>query len=168
MSKNRNLARENHVRRVMTKTKNENKVMLGYVRTLHPNVYEEACTYYRCLTKKYPDKKDLSKTPDYQRLLQDKVATTGNFELRIELMDSGKAPGPQAEITQAEITPDPPRGITPGEITPGPQAEITPAETLPGLDEDSLEQLMADLREDPTIADFFDNIEYELDTCPLW
>ena len=192
MSKNRNLVRENHVRRAMTRTKNENKVMLGYVRTLHPNVYEEAHTYYRCLTKKYPDKKDLSKTADYRRLLQDKVATTGNFELRIELLDSGKTsnspaeitpnspaeitpnspaeitPDPLTGVTPAEITPDPLTGVTPTEITPDPLAGITPSETLPGLDKDSLELLMVDLREDPTIANFLDNLQHELDTSPLW
>ena len=184
MSRNRNLVRENYVRRVMTRTKNENKVMLGYVRTLHPNVYEEAHTYYRCLTKKYPDKKDLSTTEDYRRLLKDKVATTGNFELRIELMDSGKAsnspaeitlnspaeitPDPLTRVTPGEITPDPQTGVTPAEITPDPLAGITPSETLPGLDEDSLELLMADLREDPSIANFLDNLQCELDTSPFW
>ena len=175
MSGKRNLVRENEVRRMDTKRRRAEKVMLGYVKTLHPGVYDEANRYYTNLDKIHPGKKDLTKTTDFRSLLKNKVATMDRFELRIELMDHGTATTtttPAAETAPApapEITPDPAAETAPApapEITLDPVGETTP--TLTPLDEETLEQLMADLRQDPAMGDFLDNIDFEIDNCPLW
>ena len=81
-------------------------------------------------------------------------------------------PVPPAETTVvsvAETTPVPPAETTSvpqAETTSVPVAETTP-ELLP-LDDDTIDQLINDLRQDPTVQDFFNNIEYELDNCPFW
>ena len=191
MSGKRNLARENQIRRLATKRKNADKVMIGYIKTLHPAIYAEADKYLQNLTKEYPDKRDLSKTKSFQYLLKNKVVKMDNFELRIELKDYRKASDPAAEVTTpnspAELTTtDPAAEVTtpnsPAEVTTAdPAAEVTTPNslaemttpdpqdaTLPLMDEETLELIMADLREDPTIATFLNNLEYELDDCPLW
>ena len=182
MSGKRNLARENQIRRLATKRKNADKVMIGYIKTVHPAIYAEADKYLQNLTKEYPDKKDLSKTKSFQYLLKNKVVKMDNFELRIELKDYRKASDPAAEVTTpnspAEVTTaDPAAEVTtpnsPAEVTTAdPAAEVTTPDpqdaTLPLMDEETLELIMADLREDPTIATFLNNLEYELDDCPLW
>ena len=218
MSGKRNLARENQIRRLMTKRKNADKVMIGYIKTLHPAIYAEADKYLQNLTKEYPDKKDLSKTNGFQYLLKNKLVKMGNFQLRIKLKDYRKASDPAAEVTTpnllaevttadpaaevttpnslAEVTTADPAAevTTPNSLaevtTADPAAEVTtpnsPAEvttanslaemttpdpqdaTLPLMSEETLEAIMADLREDPDIANFLNNLEYELDDCPLW
>ena len=180
----RNLARENEVRRMDTKKRRAERVIIGYVKTLHPAVYDEGNRYYTYLDKIHPGKKDLTKTTDFRSLLKNKVVITNNLELRIELMDHGTAktttttttttpaaetaPAPAPEIMldpAAETVPAPAPEITldpAAETVPAPAPEITP------LDEETLEQLMADLRQDPDMAAFLDNIDFELDNCPLW
>ena len=206
----RNLRRENEIRRMMTKKRRTEKVMLDYIKTLHPGVFNEASTYYLDLDRMYPNKGDLTKTAEFQALLTNKVATMNNFQLKIQLLDSGTAttitttptaearPDPEPEKTPAtEAMPDPEPEKTPAtEAMPDPEPEKTPAaeetptpaaettlpkalgtttdpasETmsfLPELDERTLEQLIAELQQDPVMADFLDNIDFELDDCPLW
>ena len=36
------------------------------------------------------------------------------------------------------------------------------------IDNEIIDRMIEELREDSGIADFFDNIDYELDDCPLW
>ena len=47
-------------------------------------------------------------------------------------------------------------------------AETTePSDLLP-VSEETIEQIIGDLREDPDIANFFQDIDFEHDDCPLW
>ena len=178
--KKRNLARENEIRRIDTERKRAERVMLGYIKTLHPNVYNEAEKYYTGLSKRHPARKDLTKTAEYRSLAKDKIAVMGNFELRIELMDHGTTtratttttttPAAETATPMApEITPEPPAETAPApsqEITLNPEGEPMPS--LPLLDEETLQQLISDLRQDPVMADFFDDIDFQIDNCPLW
>ena len=161
----RNLARENQIRRKDSERKRAHKLMLGYIKTLHPNVYNEAEGYYTCLRQRYPDRKDLTKTAEYRSLIKDKIAAMDNLELRIQLMDHGTVTTtPPAEITTetlAETVPAPSQ-----EITLNPEGE--PMSNLQLLDEEMLQQLISDLRQDPVISDFFDDMDYQIDNCPLW
>ena len=159
MSGKRDFERENELRRVETKRRRVEKVLIGYVKAIHPGIYDEAHLYYSSLDATYQNKKDLTKTPEFRSLIKNKVPRTDNFELKIELMEQGtipETPAPAAKTTPAPAA----------ETTPAPAAETTAA-LLP-LDDDTLEQLIADLRQDPVILDFFDNIEHEIDNCPLW
>ena len=186
----RNLARENEVRRQMTKRKNKDKVIVGYIETRHPAIYAEANKYLEDLTVKHPDKKDLSKTKDFRQLLKtkktnsfqhmvgNKVVEVDRFQLRIELSDYKKRSVP--EVTTAQDATLPAEMATaqdatlPAEVATAQDAtlpaEVTTAQdaSLSLMDEESLNQIVADLRQDPTIAAFFNEFEYELDNCPLW
>ena len=64
----------------------------------------------------------------------------------VSVVDEGTAQGPQDEGTAQ-----------------GPQDA-----NLNLLDDATLTELINDLREDPTISDFFSQMEYEFDNCPLW
>ena len=183
MSGKRDLKRENELRREAAKRRRVERVLISYVKVIHPGIYDEAHMYYSSLVAKYHDKKDLTKTPEFQSFIKNKGPKMDNFELRIELIEQGtipETPAPAAETTPApaaettsapaaETTADPAAETTSApaaETTSAPAAETTAA-LLP-LDDDTLEQLIADLRQDPVILDFFDNIEYEIDNCPLW
>ena len=182
MSAKRDLARENEIRRQTTKRKNEDKVIIGYIKAKHPAVYDEAQKYLEGLVAEWPDKKDPSKIKRFRQMMEtqtrsethlakSKVVKMDSFQLQIELNDYGKRSNPPAQVTvqktQAEVT------------TSSSQAEVTAAAgvptapdpqdvTLPLMDEETLGQIMAELREDPNIATFFSDFENQLDNCPLW
>ena len=48
-----------------------------------------------------------------------------------------------------------------------PPAKETMTNLLP-IDDDVLEEIMADLRRDPDIQSFFENMDFQDDDCPLW
>ena len=223
LGKRRNLLRENEVRRHETKKRRADKVVIGYVKALYPEIFEQASAYYVKLDQANPEK-DLTKTVAFRTLQKNKVAVTDNFELKIKLIDNGKqtkttattqavktTPALEAEAT-ASLTPQPTTDTmyeTPllpldeetlelpldeetlatmiaveAEATASPPALEAEATTdtmyetpllpldeetleLP-LDEETLATMIADLRQDPFMLDFLDNIEFELDDCPLW
>ena len=39
---------------------------------------------------------------------------------------------------------------------------------LPPINDDILEEIMSSLREDPDIRNFFDDLDFQFDDCPLW
>ena len=195
LGKRRNLLRENEVRRQETKKRRADKVVVGYVKALYPVIFEQASAYYVKLDRANPEKKDLTKTLEFRTLQKNKVAVTDNFELKIELIDNGKqttqtvktTPALEAEATasppalEAEATASPPAleaeaTASPPALEAEATASLTPQATtdttyetlLAPLDEETLEAIIADLRQDPVMGDFLDNIEYELDSCPLW
>ena len=201
LGKRRNLLRENEVRRQETKKRRADKVVIGYVKTLYPEIFEQARAYYVKLDQANPEKKDLTKTLEYRTLQKNKVAVTDNFELKIELFDNGKqtkttttttqtvktTPALEAEATaslptleaeataslptlEAEATASLPtlEAEATASLTPQATTDTTCETLLQPLDEETLEAIIADLRQDPVMVDFLDNIEFEIDNCPLW
>ena len=219
MSGKRDLTRENEIRRLTTIRKNADKVITGYIKTMHPAVYGEAEKYLQDLIAEYPDKRDPSKTKRFKHMLRtktnsekhparNKVVKMDSFRLQIELNDYTKRSNPPAQSSQAETTTsntpaevtiqssqaEATTSSTPAEVTiqssqaevtiqstqaevtiQSSQAEATTSSTpdpqdasLTVMDEGTLEQILADLREDPTIATFFSDFEHQLDNCPLW
>ena len=159
--KTRNLKRENEIRRRDTRQKMEHKVVVGYVRAKYPKVYEEAVNYTAELNRAHPGKKDLTKTPEFQTLAKKQPAFTDKFELKIELMNTVTATA-TVPVEKAE---------TYQELQPTATVSVEKAETyqeLQPLDDEAFNTLLDDLRQDPDIASFFDNIDFELDDCPLW
>ena len=185
MSAKRNLPRENEMRRLATRKKNADKVIIGYIKTKHPVVYGEAEKYLQGLNAEYPDKKDLSKTKRFQNMLRteatcencqvrSKVVRMDSFRLQIELNDYTKTANPPAQDSPAEVTLQTSRdemakANTLAELATAAVTAQDPQDaTLSLMDEGTLEEIMNDLREDPTIADFFSDVESQLDNCPLW
>ena len=181
MSASRNLPRENEMRRRATRKKNADGVIIGYIKTKHPSIYDEAEKYLQGLRVEYPDKMDLSKTKRYRDMLKtgpanencqakSKVMRMDSFRLQIQLDDYAKTANPPARDTSAEVqTTRVEMASTLTELTTAVTPQDHPQDaTLSLMDEGTLEELMNDLREDPTIADFFNNVEYQIDNCPLW
>ena len=181
----RNNKRENEIRRIKTVQAREDKVVLGYFKRRHPKIYEEAKKYAKELATANPGKMDLTKTPEYYTFLkgpnmelkiqlmdegeaQQEHPDQGDVELKIQLMDEGEAQ--QEHPDQGDATAEAPQELQ-GEAQPAiKDLELPPAEgavALPLNDED-FNAVMNDLSQDPTIQDFFNNFDFELDNCPLW
>ena len=153
-----------------------NRIITEYVRSKHPEVYNEAKAVYTKLDMLYPTKKDLRKTYEfcvyttgskdnkyrYSRKLHHQVSD--NFVLEIPLMHMSDAPAtptvasdiPPAVIPPAVIPPAviPPAVIPPVVIPPDVGAEVT----LPFLSNEIIDEIIEDLRNDPEINTFFDEI----------
>ena len=197
MPGNRNLQRENEVRRQETRRKNEDKVLIGYIKTKYPRVYGVAVKYMRTLRAEYPDKKDLTKTKRFWDMLNteaigentrvtSKVVSMDTFRLQIKLDEYSKTANPPTQDPPAEVPLQASRDAVARTTTLAEQVTAVTAQdatvsvmdegtaqdpqdaTLNLMDEGTLQELLNDLREDPTIADFFTQMEYESDNCPLW
>ena len=189
--KRRNLPRENEARRQETKKRRADKVVVGYVKALYPVIFQQASEYYVKLDQANPQKLDLTKTLEFRTLQKNKIAVADNFELKIELIDNGKQTEKTTPALEAEATPSlTPQLIDNGKqtetttqtvkTTPALEAEATPSLTpqpttdttcetlLTPLDQETLEAIIADLRQEPFMDDFLNNIEFEQDSCPLW
>ena len=171
----RNLKRENENRRKKTAKAREDKVVIGYVKNKYPKVYEEAYNYVQELARANPNKIDLTKTSQFRAML--KVPFTDNMELKIELMDEGdqptaKNPETSQDFKAAETSQDFKAAETSQDFkAPETFQDFKAAETcqdLLPLTEEEFNSLIDDLTQDPNIQDFFSNIEFELDDCPMW
>ena len=60
--------RKNRWRRVEASRVREQRIITGYVELKYPDVYKEAANFYNLLNEKYPFKKDLRKTNEYEWL----------------------------------------------------------------------------------------------------
>ena len=60
--------RKNLWRRIEANKVREQRIITGYVSLKHPEVYKEAVEFYELLNEKYPGKKDLRKTNEYEWL----------------------------------------------------------------------------------------------------
>ena len=192
MPAHRNLTRENEVRRLQTRRKNDNKVLLGFIKKTYPRVHGEAMKFMEALREEYPDKIDLSKTKSFWDMINTEAAgknteaagknteaagknirattkavSLNAVRLRIKL-------GEYTSTTQGSAAEVPEQTVVDEQATP--QSETVtvvdegtvPDATLSLMDEATLNGLMEELREDPMIADFFNQIEWEHDNCPLW
>ena len=187
--KPRNLKRENEIRRRDTAQRRSGKVILGYIKAVHPKIYNEGSKYFDKLNEAHPQKKDLTRTKEYKAMIKNNTGLMNDFELRIELMSTKiqtttmtatVALEPCQETPQPNTTcqdhPEPcqetPQPNTTCQDHPEPCQETpqpnTMCQDLLPLGEEEMEALLDDLRQDSNIADFFANIDYELDTCPLW
>ena len=152
-----------------------NRVINGYVEIKHPDIFAKAKTFYTRLDQLYPNKKDLRKTYEYcvfetgskenkykyQRNLQ---GISDNMVLEIELMDTSATPTVAADSPPAVIPPTviPPAAIPPAVIPPAIAPTVIPdvgAEvTLPFVSNEIIDEIIEDLRKDPEINTFFDEI----------
>ena len=176
----KNIYRREETRRVRVE-----RIISGYVKHCHPEVYSKAHEFYQHLDAVYPDKKDLRRTNEFLALMQEparpvrtrhtrKKTITDNMILQIPLIQQGE----RAEKTttqpcetpayQHEITVE-----TTVEEESSNQTEITKETTvetadLPPINDEILEEIMRGLREDPDIQNFFDDLDFQFDDCPLW
>ena len=182
MSKKRDRELENALRKEEAKRRRTERVLSGYIKICHPEIYGEAYQFYQHLDDMYPNKKDLRKTPAFMSL-KDKYTksnkpaervkvhhtlektVTDNLVLQIPLMQRKTTAVRETSTTTTNVqeTSDPP----PSEET---IVETTVETTagLPPIDDATLEEVIADLSVDPNIQNFFDSLDFEFDDCPLW
>ena len=140
-----------------------------YVRVKYRDVYSEAINFYTALDQAYPRKRNLCKTSEFQSWRvevhkKDKKSTaqqekTRNMALSIPLIPHSP-PTPNTETsTTAEIQ-------QPLATPPGIGAELTidmppetPLETDDQMTDRRIQEIIAELRDDPDLNGIFDDIE---------
>ena len=245
MPKELSMSRKNIYRRNESGKVRTERIITGYVKYRHPEIYEEAYSFYNDLNELYPDKKDLRRCNEFEWLKTGTGETmrkyyqrkggrtkrTDNMVLSIELMsktavENSSSPKvtretsmasdlplvsdeeleqmtevtqetvvetsmasdlplvsdeeleQMTEVTQETVvetstTPEVTQETvvetsTTPEVSQEIAVETTMASDLPLVSDEELGQIINDLREDPDLSNFFDNIDFEIDDCPLW
>ena len=187
MSRKLSMTRKNIYRREETEKVRIERVVTGYVKYRHPEIYEEAYSFYNHLNELYPNKKDLRRSNEFELLKRGSFETmkkyyprkttvrrTDNMILNIELMSKTTVESSlEPEVTQQASTMPEVTQETVVETSTTPEAAEAAQETsmaldLPIVSDEELNRIISDLREDPDISNIFDNIDFEEDNCPLW
>ena len=201
MFRKRDIETERILRREEAKRKRLERIVSGYVKYTHPEIYGEAYEFYTQLDAIYPKKNDLRKTPQFQSLKHNAIGKTNkravvhhtskktaadNLVLNIPLIQRRTKATTSTTAASVQETPVLPPVETSTATTTKDQETATtmasvqetsvllPVETatetgvLSTIDEATLNEIIADLRDDSTIHHFFDNMEFDIDDCPLW
>ena len=208
--------RKNKYRKLEAERVRVERVICGYVKHRHPDIYSEGEEFYNSLNQLYPGKKDLRRCNEFERPKQGENISIKKYYIRkkptiqhtvkdsmvlnIPLMDGtdiDKAQTPTVNETGQETVEEVALesscqlqqvnqtiqetteevvlesscqlqqvNQTIQETTE--EAVVQASFTEPPLSEDIMELLIKGLREDPDICGLFDNIDFELDNCPLW
>ena len=100
------------------------------------------------------------------------VHETTVHETTVEMVDLSPAKE-TVDLSPAKETVDLPPAKETVDLPPAketvdlPPAKETMTNLLP-IDDDTLEEIMADLQQDPDIQSFFENMDFQDDDCPLW
>ena len=178
-----NVQRKNINRRQEAANVRHNRVIVGYMELKHPEAYKEAEEFYEQLNTKYPNKKDLRRTNEYEWLKsefpefkqrkyyirksiaekkkdnskQDKIVD--NIELVIPLMSSTEKAKEAVDMsgdTQSEITIEEPLYSA----TDTQQVEVT-TESFPTISDEMIEDMISELREDPDLDLIFNDFDID-------
>ena len=203
MPKEPSMDRKNIYRRQESQRVRVDRIISGYVKHRHPEVFKEANDYYQWLNELYPEKKDLRRCNEFEILkhgtdspirkfyttkkkithatVSPKSNISDTMVLQIPLMkecdivnqtiQTAETPTCANEIT-VETTVESETVVVesssqPETVVETPMPSISFTE-LPPVSDEMLEQIISGLREDPDICTFFDDIEFQLDDCPLW
>ena len=164
----------------------KNRVTQGYIEKKHPEIYKEALEFYQFLDEKYPAKKDLRKTNEfewvktgisgqtvkkyYARKKTTRTTTTttivdDRMELIIPLMrkgstNAGSSQAPTDEQPHTENVPSGELAETVIDTTDTSNEEIH--EIMPTLNQEIpdhiIEDIMTELQGDPYLETFFQTI----------
>ena len=173
-----NVERKNINRRHEAANVRHNRVIVGYIELKHPETYKEAEEFYEQLNAKYPNKKDLRRTNEYEWLKSDfpefkqrkyylrkkkdsseQAKIVDNMELVIPLMSSSEKPKEAVDMsgdTQIEITIEQP----PYSPTDTQQVEVT-TELFPTISDETIEDMISELREDPDLDLIFNDFDID-------
>ena len=198
MARQLSMDRKNVYRREESQRVRIERIVAGYVKHRYSKIYEEAYEFYQHLDKLYPNKKDLRRSNEYEWLKNGTAQTMKKFYKRkakdnmvldIPLLNESEIgtinttqvdeiPPIQQEIivhtTQTDEIPPCQQEITAHNTQESSTQETTismpsvsSTDLLPVNDE-TLEEIISGLREDPNLNNIFDNLDFELDDCPLW
>ena len=166
----------------------KNRVTQGYIEKKYPEIYKEALEFYQFLDEKYPDKKDLRRTNEfewvktgisgqtakkyYARRKTTTTTTTTTVDDRMELIiplmrkgstNVGSSQPPTDEQPHAENVPSGEMAETVIDTTD------TSNEEIPGImstlnqeiPDHIIEGIMSELRGDSDLETFFQTINYD-------
>ena len=207
MPKNLLMDRKNIYRREESQRVRMERIIAGYVKYRHSNIYDEAKAFYHHLDELYPGKKDLRRSNEYEWLKNGshetmkkyyprkttnprKAKITDNMVLQIPLMEittlsdenlpytneitvetSSQSETMVEASSQSETTVET-SSQSETMVEASSQSETTveasSLSTLPPISDELFEQIIQDLCEDPDISNFFNNVDFEIDDCPLW
>ena len=171
----------------------KDRLICDYIRIRHPDIYREAENVYDHLRQAYPEKKDLRKSNEYEAISKQGLNMPikkyyarktkqyvpkrqsdpkDNMLLTIPLMSTNDVEEVVLEqLSQNETTIVMEQSTQPSqnETTIVMEQSTQPSQSIePPLTEAMMADLINELRGDPDILSFFENIEFELDDCPLW
>ena len=144
-----------------------------YVRAKFNKVYAEAMKFYSQLDQTYPDKKDLCRTTEFRKwrenVTKKSTAPTqqstheATLVLNIPLLShppsTVETTSTASELAPSEIQQSP---STPPEIGAETIVEMpppTPLETYDEINDRRIQEILAELRDDPDLNRIFDNVE---------
>ena len=166
-------------RRAQAAKVREERIITAYVKANHPEIYNNAAVFYNKLNEKYPKKHDLRKVKDFKTLLSDnspkpqkyqektfpsitvnaQPTFTDCIQLRIPLLSV-------EDIVPAATTPVLPVQSPPVATTTPEPAQFCTIEKedlvhFAEIDDDAINQIVADLQNDPFIHTFFEDMEID-------
>ena len=190
------LQQKRHARKLLVQSKRKDKLISGYIKSKHPEIYAEAIECYETLNALYPKKRDLCKTVEYLRMttgavnynqyyyhrkveknqLEKAVETTPEMELRIPLLTHETLqaqatldiPGAADVIT--EVNQDQALRAVFNEMTTTETTQTTTTHEAVSdsvqLEDQTYQGLVDELVNDPFLQDAFQDIEFN-DPTPL-
>ena len=183
MDKAGRVARRRELRNQQAIEVKKSKFITQYIKTKYSVKYAEASEFYNSIIKRYPEKRDLTKTIEYRAWEFETAREAGqlktesltpkdmaNFELKIPLLKSTKAqinkttagPGTPDEVTAGPGTPD---EVT-ADLDLAGEIEVIGFGQAPYFSMDEIEpglitQLCEELEADPDLKRVFEDIEME-------
>ena len=140
---------------------------MKYIKVKYPEIHDEACGIFNAINERYPGKRDLTRTYEFNRLKQSpglvKSTATTMLEPHIEIQLIPSNPVSALTTTTAE-------GETPSIIDSSVQSNAfltstitttTTEEIPPSIDmpDEEIERIIDELRQDPDLASVFGDIE---------
>ena len=139
---------------------------MKYIKAKYPEIHDEACGIFSAMNERYPGKRDLTRTHEFNLFKQSPglvKSTTTMLEphLEIPLIPSNPVSAPTVTTTEGETPPTidspvPSNAFLTPTITTTTTEEIPPAIDMP---DEEIERIINELRQDPDLASVFDDIE---------
>ena len=134
----------NQRRRELKKEAREATFCMGYILRKYPSIYNEASQLYKKLNKRYPNKRDLTKTYEFKHP-EDQEEPINNNTVILQ---------PQLEIPLMMMM----NNNDPMQKTNDPAVVEEMPLLFPDIQNEEIERIINELREDPDLASVFDQI----------
>ena len=162
---------------------------LEYIQIKHPEIYNEACNFFTAINSKYPEKYDLRKTKEFLSFKQSpelvKNMTSTELEPLLEIpLISMHSRNTTVSTSEQEIPPEQEIPHSIGQITEqlhqdplistrqrtvtAQTIEMTTEQEIPrisinDIESDLIDQIIEQLRQDPDLANVFNDIEQRME-----
>ena len=170
-------------RRAQAAKVRQERTITAFIKAKHPEIYGEAAVFYNELNKRYPNKNDLRKVPEFQTLslsipdqpskywkkeypnITVNVSSTfnDNLQLKIPLLSNKTAEDTPVQFSEITTTPEPAQFCV---VEEGTATTMPDPVQLGEIDDDIINKIVADLQKDPDIQSIFDDIDVD-EVSPL-